>query len=270
MTGAPANAQRPRPRGALRPGSRRRGVGEDEAEGRGLGQEARSDRLLERQGRRQGRAQEPQGVQARHEPAQGRHRQGRPQGRRRGRVRQRPARQADTDDDGIKDGAEHAGVVTAFDGETITIREFATGKKVTATLDTECTPATRRRRRRHRRRRLRRRRRDDVRSTLRGRRSPTPPPRTARTRSTSATRTTDACERRSDADVETATGVVLTGAELRDRRRRRVYPSTDTSLARLADRDHPLDRQPRALGDRLGHLHDAGARRAACRAASAA
>jgi hypothetical protein len=32
-------------------------------------------------------------------------------------------------------------VVTAFDGETITIREFATGKKVTAKLDTECTPA---------------------------------------------------------------------------------------------------------------------------------
>jgi hypothetical protein len=48
---------------------------------------------------------------------------------------------ADTDKDGVKDGAEHAGTVTAFDGETITIREFATGKKVTATLDTECTPA---------------------------------------------------------------------------------------------------------------------------------
>ncbi len=32
-------------------------------------------------------------------------------------------------------------MVTAFDGETITIREFATGKKVTATLDTDCTPA---------------------------------------------------------------------------------------------------------------------------------
>ncbi|MBE2319297.1 hypothetical protein DVA67_025190 [Solirubrobacter sp. CPCC 204708] len=50
-------------------------------------------------------------------------------------------RKADTDGDGTKDGAEHAGEVTAFDGETITIREFATGKKVTATLDTECTPA---------------------------------------------------------------------------------------------------------------------------------
>jgi len=49
-------------------------------------------------------------------------------------------RKADTDGDRVKDGAEHAGVVTAFDGETITIREFATGKKVTATLDTECTP----------------------------------------------------------------------------------------------------------------------------------
>lgn len=48
---------------------------------------------------------------------------------------------ADTDRDGVKDGKEHAGVVTAFDGETITIREFATGKKVTATLDTDCTPA---------------------------------------------------------------------------------------------------------------------------------
>lgn len=50
-------------------------------------------------------------------------------------------RKADTDGDGVKDGAEHAGTVTAFDGETITIREFATGKKVTAALDTECTPA---------------------------------------------------------------------------------------------------------------------------------
>jgi hypothetical protein len=50
-------------------------------------------------------------------------------------------RKPDTDGDRVKDGAEHAGVVTAFDGETITIREFATGKKVTATLDTDCTPA---------------------------------------------------------------------------------------------------------------------------------
>ena len=50
-------------------------------------------------------------------------------------------RKADTDGDRVKDGAEHAGVVTAFDGETITIREFATGKKVTAALDTDCSPA---------------------------------------------------------------------------------------------------------------------------------
>jgi hypothetical protein len=50
-------------------------------------------------------------------------------------------RKADTDGDGVKDGLEHAGVVTAFDGATITFREFATGKKVTATLDTDCTPA---------------------------------------------------------------------------------------------------------------------------------
>ena len=48
---------------------------------------------------------------------------------------------ADTDGDGVKDGAEHAGVVTAFDGGTVTIREFATRKTVTATLDTDCTPA---------------------------------------------------------------------------------------------------------------------------------
>jgi hypothetical protein len=47
----------------------------------------------------------------------------------------------DTDGDGIKDGAEHAGTVIAFDGETITLREFATGKAVTATLDTGCTSA---------------------------------------------------------------------------------------------------------------------------------
>src|SRR5690242_5953317 len=44
---------------------------------------------------------------------------------------------ADTDGDGVKDGAEHAGTVTAFDGETITIRQF-NGGKVTATLDTDC------------------------------------------------------------------------------------------------------------------------------------
>ncbi|MDA0172105.1 hypothetical protein OJ998_23585 [Solirubrobacter taibaiensis] len=48
---------------------------------------------------------------------------------------------ADTDRDGVKDGKEHAGTITEFDGETITIREFATGKTVTATLDTECSPA---------------------------------------------------------------------------------------------------------------------------------
>ena len=48
---------------------------------------------------------------------------------------------ADTDGDKVKDGKEHAGVVTAFDGATITFRELATGKTVTATLDTECTPA---------------------------------------------------------------------------------------------------------------------------------
>jgi hypothetical protein len=48
---------------------------------------------------------------------------------------------ADTDGDKVKDGKEHAGVVTAFDGATVTFREFATGKKVTAALDTECTPA---------------------------------------------------------------------------------------------------------------------------------
>ena len=50
-------------------------------------------------------------------------------------------RKADTDGDRVKDGAEHAGVVTAVTDETITIREFATGKKVTATFDTDCTPA---------------------------------------------------------------------------------------------------------------------------------
>src|SRR3954468_12840403 len=47
----------------------------------------------------------------------------------------------DTDGDGTKDGAEHAGVIPAFDGETVTIKEFATGRKVTATLDTDCTSA---------------------------------------------------------------------------------------------------------------------------------
>ena len=47
----------------------------------------------------------------------------------------------DSDGDGIKDGAEHGGVVTAFDGETVTVREFTTRKLVTATVDTECSPA---------------------------------------------------------------------------------------------------------------------------------
>src|SRR5690349_23187154 len=46
----------------------------------------------------------------------------------------------DTDGDGVKDGAEHAGVVTAFDGETVTFLDFGTGKKVVATLNTDCTP----------------------------------------------------------------------------------------------------------------------------------
>ena len=41
---------------------------------------------------------------------------------------------ADTDGDRVKDGAEHAGVVTAFDGETVTIRQF-NGPKLVATLD---------------------------------------------------------------------------------------------------------------------------------------
>jgi hypothetical protein len=47
----------------------------------------------------------------------------------------------DSDGDGTKDGAEHAGVITAFDGETVTFKEFASHKLVVATLDTDCTPA---------------------------------------------------------------------------------------------------------------------------------
>jgi hypothetical protein len=43
----------------------------------------------------------------------------------------------DTDGDGTKDGAEHAGVVTSFDGETITIRQFK-GPRITATVDDSC------------------------------------------------------------------------------------------------------------------------------------
>src|ERR1700745_287908 len=56
-------------------------------------------------------------------------------------------RKADSDRDGLKDGdevkagAEHAGVVTAFDGDTVTIRQF-NGGKLTATLsdDADCSP----------------------------------------------------------------------------------------------------------------------------------
>jgi hypothetical protein len=44
---------------------------------------------------------------------------------------------ADTDGDGIKDGSEHAGVVTAFDGDTITIKQFK-GPAITATIDDSC------------------------------------------------------------------------------------------------------------------------------------
>src|SRR3954469_3314459 len=47
----------------------------------------------------------------------------------------------DSDGDGVKDGSEHAGVVTAFDGDTVTVREFTTRKSVTATVDTDCSPA---------------------------------------------------------------------------------------------------------------------------------
>jgi hypothetical protein len=45
----------------------------------------------------------------------------------------------DTDGDRIKDGAEHAGVVTRFDGETITIRQFKGGLlKATLAEDAAC------------------------------------------------------------------------------------------------------------------------------------
>src|SRR3954469_3526067 len=47
---------------------------------------------------------------------------------------------ADSDRDGTKDGAEHAGVVVALHDNTVTIRQF-NGPKVTATLDTDCSPA---------------------------------------------------------------------------------------------------------------------------------
>ena len=62
---------------------------------------------------------------------------------------------------------------------------------------------------------------------------------------------------------------VLTQAQFETRAAR---PSSGprSRLAASADGDHPLDRQPGALGDRLGHLHDAATCRAACRAASAA
>lgn len=43
----------------------------------------------------------------------------------------------DTDGDGVKDGDEHAGVVTSFDGETITIRQF-NGPVLTALVDDAC------------------------------------------------------------------------------------------------------------------------------------
>jgi hypothetical protein len=47
---------------------------------------------------------------------------------------------ADSDGDGAKDGGEHAGVVTAFNGETVTIRQFK-GGKLTLTLD-DCNAVT--------------------------------------------------------------------------------------------------------------------------------
>src|SRR3954468_7157664 len=43
-------------------------------------------------------------------------------------------RKADSDGDGVKDGAEHAAVVIASAGKTVTLREFRGAKKVTATL----------------------------------------------------------------------------------------------------------------------------------------
>jgi hypothetical protein len=42
----------------------------------------------------------------------------------------------DSDGDGVKDGAEHAGVVTTFDGTTLTVRQFH-GRAITATVDPE-------------------------------------------------------------------------------------------------------------------------------------
>ncbi|WP_028061662.1 hypothetical protein [Candidatus Solirubrobacter pratensis] len=48
----------------------------------------------------------------------------------------------DTDGDKVKDGAEHAGVVTAFDGTTVTIRQFKGGKLSAPLADgADCSPA---------------------------------------------------------------------------------------------------------------------------------
>jgi hypothetical protein len=46
---------------------------------------------------------------------------------------------SDSDGDKVKDGAEHAGVVTAYDGETVTIRQFK-GGSLTASIagDADC------------------------------------------------------------------------------------------------------------------------------------
>jgi hypothetical protein len=50
-------------------------------------------------------------------------------------------RDADSDDDGIEDGDEHAGRVVSFDGTTLTIAVFGSGKisgEVTGETDIEC------------------------------------------------------------------------------------------------------------------------------------
>ena len=171
-------------------------------------------------------------------------------------TRSRPATtrsNADTDGDGIKDGAEHAGVVTAFDGETITIREFKGGKKRHRHVDNDCTPTTRTSADDSsvddeaasttvRRRRLGRRRPD---------RRATTADATTRTSSTSTTPTRDA----SRCDVEDLEKGRPHQRRAREPRRRDRPRSSPSSPIASADRDHALDRQPGALGDRLRHLH---------------
>ena len=238
--------------------SRLRCVRGEEAQARGVGQEAPPVRHVEDQGRRQGRVKnlkefklgtnprkadsdkdglkDGDEVKSGNDPLKRRHRRRRHQGRRGARRRRDRLRRRDDHDPRVHGQEGH---------------RDARHRVRRARAD-----ADRRRRR------------------LRRRRSPTSTTSGSATRPHCRSRRGRPATRKSSTSATTRTRRRL----LRPRRRREgrrppAAPSSRTATAhstsspssRLADRDHPLDRQPGALGDRLRHLHHAALSRSVSR-----